>query len=165
MGKNGYDVIKRKHLVDFKLVLQNQFGNEIDFVTKSTTVLGIFNFRAFLNIAMLLSDSEKAKELRSLILDIVIDSINKRTGGNTKYINQRDEDFIGNLFRGEDYRKQFTDALRDYVDMGNFKYMVYTDKIYRSIFKENAEEYRRILKLEKKEKLAFGYEGGRFFWK
>ena len=100
---------------------------------------------------MLLSDSGKAKELRSVMLDIVIDTINKRTGGNTKYINQRDEDFIGNLLRGEDYRKEFTDALRDFVDMGNFKYMVYTDKIYNSIFKENAAEYRRVLKLEEKE--------------
>lgn len=150
LSKNGYEVLKGKRLIDLKLVLQHQFGNETDFATK-TTVLGVFNFRAFLNIAMLLSDSEKARELRSAILDIVIDTINKRTGGNTKYINQRDEDFVGNLLRGEDYRKEFTDALRDCVDMGNFKYMVYTDKVYNSIFKENSAEYRRILKLEKDE--------------
>jgi hypothetical protein len=100
---------------------------------------------------MLLSDSEKAKELRGAMLDIVIDTINKRTGGSTKYINQRDEDFIGHLLRGEDYRKDFTDALRDYVDMGHYKYVVYTDKVYKSIFKENSAEYRKILKLEKDE--------------
>jgi len=150
LSKNGYEVLKGKRLIDFKLVLQYDFGNEIDFVTK-TTVLGIFNFRTFLNIAMLLTDSEKAKELRGVILDIVIDTINKRTGGGTKYINQRDEDYMVNMLRGEDYRKEFTDALRDCVDMGNFKYMVYTDKVYSSIFKENAAEYRRILKLEKDE--------------
>ena len=34
---------------------------------------------------MLLVESEKAKLLRQLILDIVIDTINKRTGGGTKY--------------------------------------------------------------------------------
>jgi hypothetical protein len=150
LSKNGYEVLKGKRLIDFKLVSSKVSGSEIDFTTK-TTVLGIFNFRAFLNVAMLLTDSEKARELRSVILDIVIDTINKRTGGNTKYINQRDEDFVGNLLRGEDYRKEFTDALRDCVDMGNFKYMVYTDKIYTSIFKENSAEYRRILKLEKDE--------------
>jgi hypothetical protein len=150
LSKNGYEVLKGKRLIDLKLLLSRDFGSEIDFVTK-TTVLGIFNFRAFLNIAMLLSDSEKARELRSVILDIVIDTINKRTGGGTKYINQRDEDYIVNMLRGEDYRKEFTDALRDCVDMGNFKYMVYTDKVYNSIFKENAAEYRRILKLEKDE--------------
>jgi hypothetical protein len=100
---------------------------------------------------MLLTTSDKAKELRSVILDIVIDTINKRTGGNTKFINQRDEDFVVNLLRGEDYRREFTDALRDYVDLGPFKYIVYTDKIYKSIFKENATEYRKVLKLEAKE--------------
>lgn len=148
--KNGYEVLRGNRLTDMKLAWRNQFGNETEFATK-TTVLGIFNFRAFLNVAMLLTDSEKARELRGVILDIVIDTINKRTGGNTKYINQRDEDFVGNLLRGEDYRKEFTDALRDFVDMGNFKYMVYTDKVYSSIFKENSNEYRRILKLEKDE--------------
>ena len=150
LSKNGYEVLKGKRLADLKLVWQHQFGHETDFATK-TTVLGIFNFRALLDVAMLLTDSEKARELRSVILDIVIDTINKRTGGNTKYINQRDEDFVGNLLRGEDYRKDFTDALRDCVDMGNFKYMVYTDKVYTSIFKENSAEYRRILRLEKDE--------------
>lgn len=150
LSKNGYEVLKGKRLIEFKLVASKEFDDEIDFVIK-TVRLGVFNFRAFLNIAMLLADSEKARELRSVILDIVIDTINKRTGGSTKYINQRDEDFVGNLLRGEDYRKEFTDALRDYVDMGNFKYMVYTDKVYNSIFKEDAGEYRRVLKLEKKE--------------
>lgn len=150
LTKNGYVLLKGKALIDYKLVHSNTFGNETDFVTK-TTVLGIFNFRSFLNLSMLLANSDKAKKLRSVILDIVIDTINKRTGGGTKYINQRDEDFLVNMLRGEDYRRELTDALRDFVDMGNFKYMVYTDKIYKSIFKENAAEYRKILKLEAKE--------------
>ena len=148
--RNGYEVIRGKRLIDFKLVLQGAFGDEIDFVTK-ITVLGIFNFKALLNIAMLLTDSLKARQLRNVILDIVIDTINKRTGGSTKYINQRDEDFIVNLLKGENYRKEFTDALRDCVDMGNFKYLTYTDKVYKSIFKENAAEYRRVLSLENDE--------------
>ena len=152
LTKNGYEVLKGKRLVDFKLVASKVPGCEVDFTTK-TTVLGIFNFRAFLNIAMLLVDSEKARSLRSAILDIAIDTINRRTGGGTKYINQRDEDFITNMLRGEDYRREFTDALRDCVDMGNIKYMIYTDKVYNSIFKEDATEYRKILKLEKNEKV------------
>ena len=150
LAKNGYGVLSGKRLINFKLAIQNSFGHELDFMTK-TTVLGIFNFRAFLNLSMLLADSEKAKEMRSTILDIVIDTINKRTGGGTKYINQRDEDFVVNLLSGEDYRKEFTDALKDYVAMGNFKYIVYTNKIYTSIFKENADEYRKILKLDSTE--------------
>jgi len=150
LSKNGYEVIKGKRLIDFKLAVRKMNDNEMDFVMKSVR-LGVFNFRAFINLSMLLTDSEKARELRSVILDIVIDTINKRTGGNTKFINQRDEDFVLNLLRGEDYRREFTDALRDYVDLGPFKYIVYTDKIYKSIFKENATEYRKVLKLEAKE--------------
>lgn len=150
LSKNGYEVLKGKRLIDLKLVVSIMNVHENDFVNK-VPQLGIFNFRSFINLSMLLTDSDKAKELRSTILDIVIDTINKRTGGNTKYINQRDEDFVLNLLRGEDYRREFTDALRDCVNLGNFKYIVYTDKIYKSIFKENATEYRKVLKLEAKE--------------
>lgn len=146
--KNGYEVVVGKRLTDFKLVLKHKSDPEMDFTIK-TVRLGVFNFRAFLNLGMLLTESIKAMELRSAILDIVIDTINKRTGGGTKFINQRDEDFVVNLLRGEDYRREFTDALRDCVDMGNFKYIVYTNKVYISIFKENADEYRKILSLEK----------------
>jgi hypothetical protein len=150
LALNGYEVLKGKRLKDLKLSIQaldvpeTDFGNII-----KTPQLGIFDFRAFLNLAMLVSESERAKLLRQAILEIIIDTINQRTGGGTKYINQRDEDFLHSAFIEEDYRKQFTDALKNYVDMGNFKYAVYTDKIYVSIFREKAKEYRKILKLEK----------------
>ncbi len=113
--------------------------------------MAVFDFRAFLNLAMLVSESERARLLHQAILDIVIDTINLRTGGGTKYINQRDEDFLHSAFVEENYRQQFTGALRDCVAMGNFKYAVYTDKIYVSIFREKAQEYRKILRLEKKD--------------
>ena len=150
LTKNGYEVLDGNRLIDFKLVSSKVFDSEIDFTIK-TVRLGIFNFRAFLNIAMLLTDSDKARELRNVMLDIAIDTINRRTGGSTKYINQRDEDYLVNFLRGEDYRKEFIDALYNYVDMGNLKYMLYTNKVYISIFKENAAEYRRILRLEQDE--------------
>lgn len=152
LRQNGYEVLRGKRLKLFKSALKGQLGTEIDFGTK-TTVLGIFDFRAFLNIAMLITESERARLLRQTILDIIIDTINQRTGGATKYINQRDADFIHAYFREENYRKEFTDALKDYVDMGNFKYPLYTDKIYISIFRENAKEYRKILKLHHKDKV------------
>lgn len=147
LRKNGFELLRGNRLNDFKLEMKKTFGHEADFVTK-TTVLGVFDFRSFLNLAMLISESEKASLLRKAILDIVIDTINMRTGGATKYINQRDEDFLHAAFVEENYRKQFTDALRDCVEMGNFKYAVYTDKIYVSIFREKSKEYRKILRLE-----------------
>ncbi|MDA1050117.1 MAG: DNA-binding protein [Planctomycetota bacterium] len=150
--QNGYEVLKGKRLQALKLGIQSLDVPETDFgnIPKAPQ-LGIFEFRAFLNLAMLMRESERAGLLRKAILDIVIDTINERTGGGTKYINQRDEDFIQSAFIEENYRKQFTDALKDCVDMGNFKYAVYTDKIYVSIFREKAQEYRRVLRLDKRD--------------
>jgi len=79
---------------------------------------------------MLLVESEEARVLRQSILNIVINVVNEKTGGQTKYINNRDQNFISSYSRGEDYRIEFTDALRDYVDMNDFKYALDTDKIY-----------------------------------
>jgi hypothetical protein len=149
LSNNGYEVLRGKRLQEFKLAIKSGDIPDIDVVNKWPQV-GVFNFRSFLDLTMLLTESDRAKTLRGVILDIVIDTVNKRTGGGTKYINQRDEDFVVNFLRGEDYRKEFTDALRDYVDMEKAKYPIYTDKIYKSIFKENAQEYRQILKLHSK---------------
>jgi len=151
LGRNGYALCRGKRLHALKLAISDQLGPDIDVGTK-TTVLGIFSFRAFLNIGMLLTDSAAAKQLRQLMLDIVIDTVNQRTGGGTKYINQRDEDFLLAYFRGEDYRKEFTDALHDCVGLGKFKYPNYTDRIYRTIFREDAKEYRKVLKLAQSDK-------------
>ena len=149
LARNGYEVLKGSRLKTLKLAIEGLDVPETDFgnISKAPQ-LGVLDFRAFLNLAMLMTESERAGLLRKAILDIVIDTINRRTGGGTKYINQRDEDFIQSAFIEENYRKQFTDALRDCVDMGNFKYAVYTDKIYVSIFREKAQEYRRVLRLD-----------------
>jgi hypothetical protein len=153
LRQNGYEVIRGNRLKTFKMTARGQHVNETDFVNIKVPQLGIFDFRAFLNLAMLITESERARVLRQMILDIVIDTINQRTGGGTKYINQRDEDFLLAWFQEENYRKEFTDALKNYVDMGNFKYPLYTDKIYVSIFREKAQGYRKILRLQDKDKV------------
>lgn len=154
LARNGYEVLKGERLRALKAAIQTLDVPETDFGNISRTPqLGVFDFRAFLNLAMLVSESERAKLLRQVILDVVIDTINRRTGGATKYINQRDEDYLLAAFAEESYRKQFTDALRDGVEMGTFKYALYTDKIYLSIFREKAKEYRKLLKLERKDKV------------
>jgi hypothetical protein len=154
LARNGYEVLKGERLRTLKAAIQVLDVPETDFGNISRTPqLGIFDFRAFMNLAMLVSESERAKLLRQVILDVVIDTINRRTGGATKYINQRDEDYLQAAFAEESYRKQFTDALRDGVEMGPFKYAVYTDRIYLSIFREKAKEYRKLLRLERKDKV------------
>ena len=149
---SGYELLTGKRLKDF---MNNAFIDDPDIdvgmIDKKTARLAIYSFRAFLNIAMLLSDSESAKLLRQKILDIVIDLINQKTGGATKYINQRDLDFHLVFQYDENYHKEFTDALRDYTNMDNRKYGIYTNKIYLSIFRENADEYRKVLSLDEKD--------------
>jgi len=143
---NGYEVFKGRKLKDFK----DKFGWLLEDGLKAPQ-LGIFNFRAFLNLGMLLSESEKAKALRSAMLDIVLDKLNKKIGGNTKFINQRDEEFFLAIIKEPKYRREFTAALKDYLEMGNYKYAYYTDRIYKAIFREKATEYKQILKLDKNE--------------
>jgi hypothetical protein len=152
LARNGYEVLKGKRLKDIKLAIQALDAAEIDFGSMSkVSQLSVLDFRAFLNLAMLMTESERAGVLRRAILDIVIDTINARTGGGTKYINQRDEEFLQSLFAEENYRKQFTDALAQCVDLGKVKYAIYTDKIYVGIFRERAQEYRRVLRMSNRE--------------
>ncbi|MDO5325926.1 MAG: DNA-binding protein [Clostridia bacterium] len=150
LSENGYEVLKGKRLKSF-ITAANNSGKDINVPTK-TTVLGVFDFRAFLNMAMLLSESDKARALRQLMLDIVIDLINRKTGGGTKYINQRDKDFVFSSLQEDNYRRQFTDALKIYVEDDRYKYAHFTDLIYVSIFKEKAKEYKKILDLKASEK-------------
>jgi hypothetical protein len=145
---NGYFLCRGKLLKDFKL----QFGLLINEETK-TTVLGLFNFRAFLNMGMLLSESEKAKQVRSVILDIVVTSINERTGGGTKYINRRDADYLPSAIAEVKYRKTLTSAIGRYVEgHPTMKYADITDYIYNAVFKENAKEYKAVLKLKENDR-------------
>ena len=60
LQRNGYEVLKGKRLIDFKLAASKSDVSEIDFGNK-TPQLGIFDFRAFLNVGMLLTDSERAR--------------------------------------------------------------------------------------------------------
>ncbi len=101
---------------------------------------------------MLLSDSEKAKKLRSVILDIVIATINEKAGGGTKYINWRDREYLPAAIQEENYRKNFTSAVNECVEgHTTFKYSQVTDMIYSAVFFEKAKEYKELLKLDKKD--------------
>ncbi len=151
LTQNGYTVLRGNKLKSFLTAARNS-GKDINVPTK-TTVLGVFDFRSFLNMAMLLSESETARALRQLMLDIVIDLINRKTGGGTKYINQRDKDFLFSSLQEENYRRNFTDALKNCVEDDQFKYARFTDMIYVSIFCEKAKEYKKILDLKTKDKV------------
>lgn len=142
---NGYRVLTGNDLASFKLTDIN--------VGQSSRNLAIFSFRSFLNLAMLLQNSQVAKELRSRILDIVIDVLTEKAGGHRTYINQRDPNFLPAAFTTEKVRKSFTQALNQYVDMGAYKYEYFTNRVYKCIFLENATTYQKILRLKSKANL------------
>ena len=149
LKRNGYRVIKGDELKEFKL----KYVREINFPNKMPH-LGLFDFRSFLNIGMLLTTSEKAKQLRSMMLDIVIAVINEKTGGGTKYINRRDRNYITSAISEENYHQKLTDAIRDYVDgHKTYKYSTIMDMIYKAVFCERAKEYKKLLELSEKDNL------------
>ncbi|MBU7438602.1 DNA-binding protein [Paraburkholderia fungorum] len=146
---NGYELLKGKKLKEFKDLIDVTLTSE----GNKAPILGVFSFRAVLNLAMLLTESERAKAIRSRLLDIVMDVLAERTGGHTKYINQRDDQYLTAAFQEQSYRKQFTDALDQHVVENKWKYVRFTNLIYQSIFKENAAEYRKVLNLAGKENI------------
>lgn len=149
ISKNGYTILKGFELREFK-----EYVGDIHVADISRAPsLGIFTFRAVLNIAMLITESQRAKEIRSKILDIVIDVVAQKSGGHTKYINQREDNYLPASYQEYSYRQQFTNALDYYLNMGKWKYGVYTNKIYQIIFLENATEYKKILDLKTKDAL------------
>ena len=148
---NGYRILRGNSLKNMKIAYVDD-TNVVDIIDPKAPSLGVFSFRAVLNIAMLVTESERARAIRSRMLDIVIDVVAEKAGGHTKYINQRDQDYLPAAYMEDSYRRQFTDALRDYLAMGNYKYAMYTDKIYQAVFMENAVEYKKVLKLANKDK-------------
>lgn len=163
---NGYELFKGVRLRNLRQAFLQQIeqndvsdidvgdisqASEDEILSKRAPSLGIFTFKSVLNIGMLLTGSDRARQVRSAILNIVIDVMNKRLGGSTKYINQREEEFLPSAMREYNYRQAFTNALDQYIRENKFKYAQLTDKIYISIFKENAKEYRKILSLNAKE--------------
>lgn len=148
LTKNGYRVLKGKDLKDFK---EDVSDIDVGDISK-TPSLGVFSFRTVINIAMLITESSKAKIIRSKILDIVIDVMAQKSGGHTKYINQRDESYLPSAYKEYSYREEFTNALDDYIEADQWKYGKYTNVIYKIIFLENAAEYKKVLNLSKKDK-------------
>lgn len=146
LKSNGYQLLKGKKLREFKVLTD---GSDTNDGTK-TSVLGVFSFRAVLNLGMLLTESEPARLLRSRLLDIVLDVMAERAGGHTKFINQRDENYLISALQEDNYRRQFTDALDNYVEGNHWKYARFTNLIYQSIFHENAAEYKKVLNLASK---------------
>ena len=68
---------------------------------------------------------------------------------NPKFINQLSQSYIETRVEWKEYRKEFTDSIRDFVN--DQHYGTYTDMIYDFLFEERAGEYRELLSLSAKD--------------
>lgn len=145
LAQNGFRILSGDTLSAFR-----ESGYKISPLIRN---LSLFTIRSVLDIAMLLTTSERAKEIRQKILDITMNVLQSRTNGNTQFINQRDPNFLEISYQNETGRKNFTNALNSYVDMGSYKYEFFTNKVYQCIFLEKAKEYQCVLRLSTRTKL------------
>lgn len=146
LQRNGYRILRSIELSEFKDLLKHT-DTDVGEIDARVHQLGIFSFKAFLNLTMLLTNSERAKTFRARILDTVTNLVLEKAGDRT-FINQRDEDYLPAAFQEENYRKNFTAAISQYVEGNQWKYKHCTDAVYKSIFQERASEYRKILNIE-----------------
>lgn len=77
----------------------------------------------------------------------MINVLAEKTGGNVTYINQRDSNYLTSALKENTARKKFTNSVGEFVEGNQYKYAHLTNVIYKAIFRENASEYRKILKL------------------
>lgn len=68
---------------------------------------------------------------------------------NPKIINQLASQFSETREETKNYRKDFTDCIKNFVAVKN--YGTYTDMLYNFLFLEKAKEYRKLLELAKKD--------------
>ncbi len=167
LSESGYELISGTRLKQLKLLLlsdtnsQNQLkdidvlqlseAHDSELIGPRARSLGLFSYKSLLNVGMLLTESESARELRAAMLSIVLDVLNRKLGGSTKYINQREEEFVPSAVREHNYRQEFTNTLDACIAPNGFKYGQLTDRIYMSIFRENAKEYKQVIKLNPKD--------------
>ena len=77
LSQNGFTVFRGESLADFLTVSRN---------ISSTQELPVFTFKAFLDLAFLLPDNEKASRLRCVALIVMTDVINLGIGGGAIYL-------------------------------------------------------------------------------
>ena len=78
LSQNGFTVFRGDELADFLTKSHS--------IAPSTQELPVFTFKAFLDLAFLLSDNEKASHLRCVALGVMTDVINLGIGGGAIYL-------------------------------------------------------------------------------
>ncbi len=99
----------------------------------------------------MLENNEKGKQVRKYFIRVESDfkKVMQIATKDPKFINQLASQFFETREETKEYRRDFTDCVKDFVEVKN--YGTYTDMLYNFLFLERAKEYRKLLKLVKKD--------------
>ena len=99
----------------------------------------------------MVENSEIGKQVRKYFIRVEGDfkKVMRIATTDPKIINQLTTQFFETREETKDYRKDFTDCIKNFVAVKN--YGTYTDMLYSFLFLEKAKEYRKLLDLAKKD--------------
>lgn len=99
----------------------------------------------------MIENSEIGKKVRKYFIKVESDfkKVMQIATRDPKFINQLASQFFETREETKEYRRDFTDCVKDFVEVKN--YGTYTDMLYNFLFLERAKEYRKLLKLVKKD--------------
>jgi len=99
----------------------------------------------------MVENSEIGKKVRKYFIRVEGDfkKVMRIAALDPKIINQLANKFSETREETKDYRKDFTDCIKNFVAVK--KYGTYTDMLYDFLFLERAKEYRKLLELAKKD--------------
>ncbi len=99
----------------------------------------------------MVENNEMGKKIRKYFIKVESDfkKVMVIAAQDPKFINQLSERFEETRDETKEYRKDFTNSIRDFVEIKN--YGTYTDMLYNFLFLEKAKEYRGLLDLVKKD--------------
>lgn len=145
---NGYIIIDGQKLEEILSINPNtKIDNKEQ--KNETLVLELFSFKAWLNIVMLLSESEHARLIRNRILDIVIDVVAEKEDGQVKYLNWTIESCRPDIsYMAIIYPINLLDAVKKYLELEDIN-ITSTNSLRRNINKYSAfiSHYDEVYKL------------------
>ncbi len=134
---NGLDTQKTGKVIDAKTgkVLAKEYVLSVDMAKELAMV----------------ENSEIGKKVRKYFIRVEGDfkKVMRIAALDPKIINQLSSQFSETREETKDYRKDFTDCIKNFVAVKN--YGTYTDMLYDFLFLEKAKEYRKLLDLAKKD--------------